>query len=96
MEEDGGEGVEGVASTTAILKDEKKIPEKPNYRYLGANRIDEIEQSQVAGAVPVRPGSSPKAVVAAEFQTRDEPENSNRTKTKKKLSDGERSGLWRR
>lgn len=35
MEEDGGEGVEGVASTTAILKTrENKIPGKPKYQMM--------------------------------------------------------------
>lgn len=35
MEEDGGEGVEGVASTTAILKTrENKIPGNPKYQMM--------------------------------------------------------------
>lgn len=55
-----------------------------------------MEQSQVAGAVPVYPGSSLEAVVAAETQTQNEPEINNRAKTKKKPSHGEKSGLWRR
>lgn len=38
--EEGGEGVEGIASTTAILKNQKnEHPEKQRYRYANLNRL---------------------------------------------------------